>query len=375
MIRPRRLLLVATSMARGGAEQQVVDLATTLRARGWVVAVLSMTAPSDHVDELMAAGIDVASLDMERGRPTPAGFLRYGAFVRRWRPDLVHSHMVHANLLARMGRVFAPRVPVVCTIHNVIEGRRWREIAYRLTDPLASATTAVSQAAAERSVRVDAVPRGRVTFIPNGFDFSRAQVAEGAGDAIRRELGVADGFLWVTVGRLVPEKGHDMLLEAFETVHQARPDVRLAVAGNGPQRRALDQLIAERGLAGSAMLLGERRDVPALLAAANAFVLSSLWEGLPMVLLEAAAQRLPIVCTDVGGCREVARPELGAVLAHPDPADIARGMLRVMDLTPDERARTGTDLRNLVRSEFDMDAVVVRWEELYASLLPVGDTV
>jgi glycosyltransferase involved in cell wall biosynthesis len=196
-------------MARGGAEQQVVDLAMAFRARGWSVAVLSMTTPSDHEDELGSAGIELASLDMRRGRPTPAGFLRYGAFVRRWRPDIIHSHMVHANLLARVGRVFAPTVPVVCTVHTVMEGRLWRAIAYRLTDRLANATTAVSQAAAERSVRTGAVPRGRVIVIPNGFSISRAEVAEGAGEAMRQELGSTDGFLWVTVGRLVPEKGHD----------------------------------------------------------------------------------------------------------------------------------------------------------------------
>jgi glycosyltransferase involved in cell wall biosynthesis len=110
-------------------------------------------------------------------------------------------------------------------------------------------------------------------------------------------------------------------------------------------------------------------DVPALLAAANAFVLSSRWEGLPMVLLEAAAQRLPIVCTDVGGCREVARPDLGAVLTRTDPHDLARGMLKVMELPPEEQARIGQDLRNLVWSEFDIEAIGGRWEELYASLL------
>jgi glycosyltransferase involved in cell wall biosynthesis len=369
MIRQRRLLLVVTSMARGGAEQQVVDLAMALRARDWVVAVLSMTTPSDHVDELIAAGIDVTTLNMRRGRPTPASFVRYGAFVRRWRPDIIHSHMVHANLLARIGRLFAPTVPVVCTVHTVMEGRRWRAIAYRLTDRLANTTTAVSQAAADQSVRVGAVPGGRVTVIPNGFAFTRARIADGAGEAIRRELGAVDGFLWVSVGRLVPEKGHDLLVDAFEMVREKRPDARLAIAGDGPLRPALDQLVAGRGLTGSAILLGERRDVPALLAAGNAFVLSSRWEGLPMVLLEAAAQALPIVCTDVGGCREVARPELGAILARTNPIDLARGMLRVMDLAPAERARTGEQLRNLVRSEFDMDAVVVRWEELYTSLM------
>ena len=372
MTRQRRLLLVTTSMARGGAEQQVVDLARALRTRGWTVAVLSMTTPSDHVDELAAAGIEVASLDMRRGRPTPTGLLRYGAFVRRWQPDVVHSHMVHANLLARIGRVFSPTVPVVCTVHTVMEGRRWRAIAYRLTDRLASATTAVSRAAAERSVHTRAVPRGRITVIPNGFDFSRARILHGAGEAVRDELGAVDDFLWVSVGRLVPAKGHDLLLEAFETVHLARPDARLAIAGDGPERHSLDRLVADRGLAGSAILLGERRDIPALLASASAFVLSSRWEGLPMVLLEAAAQMLPIVSTDVGGCRDVARPDLGAVLTRTDPADLARGMLSVMDMRPEERVRTGQRLQALVQSQFDMDVVAERWADLYASVLAQG---
>lgn len=368
MARPRRLLLLTTSMARGGAERQVVDLARKMCARGWVVAVLSMITPTDYLDELAAGGIEVASLSMTRGRPTLSALLRYGWFVRTWRPDVVHSHMVHANLLARIGRVLAPTVPVVCTVHSVMEGRRWREIAYRLTDPLASATTAVSQAAAERYVRVGAVPRGRIVTIPNGFDLSRDVVPDGARETVRRELRVGNSFLWITVGRLVPEKGHDDLLRAFEVVRRVHPDVRLAIAGDGPERLALGRLANGLELDNAATLLGERRDVPSLLAAADAFVLSSHWEGLPMVLLEAAAQRLPVVCADVGGCREVAKPELGAVLTEMSPAALATGMLSVMALSAAERSKIGRDLRNHVQSEFDMDAVVLRWERLYASV-------
>jgi glycosyltransferase involved in cell wall biosynthesis len=367
--RGRRLLLVATSLARGGAEREVVDLAIALGARGWTVAVVSMTAPNSFLEELATAGVEVASLKMRRGRPTPGGLLRYGSFIRRWRPDIVHSHMVHANLLARVGRVFAPRVPVVCTVHTVREGRRWRALAYRLTDPLASATTAVSSAAAERSVRIGAVPRGRIVVIPNGVDIARLRAATDAFDATRKELHPGDCFLWVTVGRLVAEKGHLMLLEAFEAVHGARPGARLAIAGGGPMRGALERCILDRRLASSAVLLGERLDVPAILASADGFVLSSQWEGLPIVLLEAAAQALPIVCTDVGGCREVAKPELGAVLTNVDPMEIAGAMVRIMDLSADQRAGIGRNLRTHVELEFDMQKLVLRWEALYSSVM------
>jgi len=367
--RPRRVLFLTTSMSRGGAQRQIVDLATGLQADGWWVGVLAMTGPCDYCDELKAAGITFASLRMARGRPTPVALRRYLSFVRRWRPDVIHSHMVHANLLARIGRLFNPGVPVVCTVHNVVEGRRWREIAYRLTDPLASATTAVSSAAAERYVRVGAVPRDRMTFIPNGFDLSADRVPAGAREAIRRELGVGDGFLWVSLGRLDVQKGYDLLLEAFDAVRRVRPNARLAIAGDGPENQALTGMVASLELGESAQLLGDRQDAPAILAGADAFVLSSRWEGMPMVLLEAAAQRLPIVSTDVGGCREVAQSALGAVLTDTSTAAIANGMLSVMDLSPAERARIGTDLREHVHTAFDMDAVLARWEDLYSSVL------
>jgi glycosyltransferase involved in cell wall biosynthesis len=347
----------------------VVDLAIELRARGWAVAVLSMIEPTHHLDALKAADVEVATLGMTRGRPTPGALIRYAAFVRSWRPDVVHSHMVHANLLARIGRVFAPRVPVVCTIHSITEGRRWREIAYRLTDPFASATTAVSSAAAERYVRVGAVPRGRMAVIPNGLARSRQVAPVGARDAVRSAVKAEGNFLWVTAGRLVAEKGHEMLLRAFDALRLVRPHVSLAIAGDGPERQALNRLAVELGLGQAVQLLGERDDVPTILAAADGFVLSSHWEGLPMVLLEAAWQGLPIVSTDVGGCRQVASPELGAVLTESSAAALTDGMLRIMDLSAAERARIGQQLRDHVRSEFDMNAIVERWEGLYVSVI------
>jgi glycosyltransferase involved in cell wall biosynthesis len=365
----RRLLLVSTSMARGGAEQQVVDLASALRVRQWTVAVLSMTTPSDHQEALAAADVELVSLDMTPGRPTPAAFARYLLFVRRWRPRVIHAHMVHANLLARLGHVASWHVPVVCTVHNEVEGPRWREIAYRLTDPLASCTSAVSQAAVDRYVRVGAVPNGRIVMIPNGVDVTRRPATEGARDRIRGELALGDDFLWVNVARLMPEKDHASLLRAFAIVRLTHPGARLVIAGDGPLRSSLAALIEEAGLGDSVSLLGIRKDVSSILAAADAFVLSSLWEGLPMVLLEAAGQGLPIVSTDVGGCREIARPDLGAVLSRTGPDGIAEAMLEVMKLGATARKEMGQRLQHHVRANYDLETVVTTWERVYASVI------
>jgi glycosyltransferase involved in cell wall biosynthesis len=365
----RRVLLLVTSMARGGAERQVVDLAVSLRTRGWEVTVVSMVAPTDHQSELLSGKVALVSLDMTRGRPSIRAMALYLRIVRRWRPDVIHAHMVHANLLARVGRILVPSVPVISTIHNVNEGRRWREMAYRVSDLLSSATTAVSRAAAERYVAVGAVPSGRVTVIPNGFNLERT-ADPSRRDAIRRELRVGqDSFVWLTIGRLVEAKGHDLLVEAFRSVVDAFGGTRLVIAGDGEERIRLQQLIRDLRLEGQVSMLGERRDAQSLLTAADAFVLSSRWEGLPMVLLEAAAQGVPIVSTDVGGCGEIAVPELGAVLTEPHPAALASGMKALMARSSRDREEIGRHLRRHVETEYELSSVVDRWEALYLSLI------
>jgi len=366
--RERRLLLLITSLGRGGAERQIVDLTVRFRRRGWAVAVVSMTEPWAHVEELKAAGAEIVDLGMQRARPTPRGFLKYVRFVRKWRPDVIHSHMVHANLLARAGRIFNWSVPVVCTAHNVNEGARWREIAYRLTDRAASQTTAVSSVISERYERIGAVGRGRIITVPNGIDLADESVSDETRAAKRRELGGPDGFVWICVGRLVPEKGHAMLVEAFDAVRRTHPDIRLAIVGYGMEEAHVAQVVADRGLGDVVFQLGERHDVAALLASSDAFVMASHWEGLPMVLLEAAAQALPIVSTDVGGNRDIARADLGAILCEPTVDSLAAAMSALLDKTPAERARIGQALQANVRAGFDLERVADRWEEIYASV-------
>ena len=166
---PLRVLLVSTSLMGGGAERQVFLLARGLRAHGHAVAVVSMLTPENYVPELEALGVPVSDLGMRRGVPDPRALARLAGVVRRWRPDVVHSHMVHANLLARLARLLAP-VPVeVSTAHNLTEGARWREIAYRLTDPLCTLTTNVCRACVARYVRVGAAPDARSATCPTAW--------------------------------------------------------------------------------------------------------------------------------------------------------------------------------------------------------------
>jgi len=367
----KRVMHVTTGLSYGGAETQLKNLALRLKQRKWSLSVVSMLPPGAYVDELEAAGICVYDLRMRRKVPDPRAVLRLASIVRRERPLVVHAHMIHANLLARITRLFASIPVLICTAHNIIEGGRARELAYRLTDPLADLTTQVSEVGKQRYIQVGAVPPHKIVYIPNGIDTSRFQPNPMVRQAVREQLGCApDAFVWLTVGRLEPVKNHLGLLSAFREVAAVHPNARLLIAGQGSLQAATEQRIVELGLAGRVRLLGLRRDIPDLLNAADAFVLPSLWEGMPLTLLEASATALPIVATDVGGNSEVVLDGKTGYLVPPQEAKaLTQAMLRVMLLSANDRIAMGQAGRAHVVQNFDLERVVDRWESLYRELL------
>ncbi len=372
----KRVLLLSTDLAYGGAEDQVVRLARHLKARGWEVAVATMLAPRAYVTELESAGVSLFSLNVQRGRvPDVRAITRLAKAVRRWRPDVLHSHMVHANLLARLTRPLA-KVPVlVCTAHSIDErgargsgrGRIW---AYRLTDRLCDLTTQVSRAGAKRYVELGAAPERKIRLLPNGIDTAAFSPDVSSGRAMRAQLMPEEGFLWLAVGNLTRAKDYPTLLRAFALVANEQSKSSLFIAGGGPLQGRVETLAAELTIAQRIRFLGQRRDIPQLMRAADAFVLSSAWEGLPMVLLEAAASGLPIVATHVGGNREVVvEGRTGVLTASGDPGALAQAMLELMALPEEERREMGMRGRSHVVEHYDMEQVVDQWEALYLELL------
>ncbi|MCS7058376.1 MAG: glycosyltransferase [Meiothermus sp.] len=377
----KRVLLLVTSLGHGGAETQVVELGRGLAQLGWAVRVVCMVPPGPKAQDLAQAGIPVDSLEMQPGRPSLKGFTRMVRLVRKFQPQVLHAHMVHANLLARLVRPFV-RVPVVlCTAHNIIEGGRWRELAYRLTDSLCDLTTQVSEAGLERYLRVGAIPPRRGLYIPNGVDPKRFAPDPAVRQPLRQRLGAQDGeFVWLAVGRFVEAKDYPNLLRAFAGVVQAHPEARLWLVGQGPLLEPMKELVGSFGLEEKVRFLGARGDVPSLMNAADAYVMSSAWEGMPMVLLEAAAVGLPIVATDVGGNREVVEQGKNGLLVPPkDSQGLAMAMRALMERPAAERTQMGQAGRALVLQRYDLERIVQRWDALYQELLrrktlkPVGE--
>ncbi|MBA3943475.1 MAG: glycosyltransferase [Herpetosiphonaceae bacterium] len=363
------ITFLTTALAYAGAETQVVHLALALKARGWTVEVVTMVAPRAYVAELQAAQIGVYSLDMRPGYPDPRAIFILVHHLRRTHPQIVHSHMVHANVLARITRPFCSVPVLISTAHNMSEGGRWREWAYRLTDPLSDLTTNVSHTAVQRYIAVGAVPQGRLRMMPNGVDTHRFRPAPTVRAQYRHALKLGTEFVWLAVGRFDAVKSYPVLLNAFARLHHHHPAVQLLLVGEGPLQLEARALVAELGLSERVRFLGLRGDIPALMNAADGFVLSSAWEGLPMVLLEAGASGLPIVATDVGGNREAIAPVGGLLTAPHDPASLAGAMARVTVLPAVVRQQMGQAGREHVVNHYDLPLVVDRWEALYCELL------
>jgi glycosyltransferase involved in cell wall biosynthesis len=372
---PQRILLVITTLTFGGAETQVVRLAQELKRRGREVAVACLIKPSNWVEQLRSEGIAVHSLDMKRGVPDLRAIARLCSLVKSFRPDVVHSHMVHANLLARAARLFCRMPVLISTAHNLREtsekgGPTWyKEVLYRLSDFLADRTTIICHAAFKRYVEVGAVPAEKFEVVPNGIDVEQFSPSAEARLAARKSLGMADSvFLWLAVGRLVEQKDYVTLLRAVEILPEG--EYKVLVAGSGPLLEPLKHETKRLQLEDKVQFLGASENIRHLYAAADAFVMSSIFEGLSAALLEASAMALPAVVTNVGGNTEiVTEGQTGFVVPAQNPERLAAAMQTLATLTPEARQHLGAAARAHCLENYRFDLITDQWLDLYARCL------
>jgi glycosyltransferase involved in cell wall biosynthesis len=360
-----RIAYMLTSLGMGGAERQVVALAARMKERGHAVALILLR---ERQPEEWPTTVELVCLEM---RKTPvsllAGLLRARRWLRDFRPELIHSHVFPANVAARLLRISFPAA-VLSTVHNVYEGSWPRMLAYRLTDGLSRRTAFVSQAAADRYARLKAVPAHKTSVLTNGIDLAEFAPSAERRAQLRARMGAGEEFVWLAAGRIVPAKDFPNLLRAFARVRADLPAAQLWIAGESLEAgsSAIQAQAAELGT--SVRWLGLRRDMPALLDAADGFVLASAWEGMPLVVGEAMAMEKPVAATDVGGVRELVG-EAGVIVPAKSPEALAEAMLEMMRRTEEERRTLGRMARERIATRFSIDAKADEWEALYQALL------
>ena len=352
-----RVVLMITELRPAGAERVVFELATRLdRARfePHVLALWSM------------GGVDGPFAQMMRDAGVPVHMLRVGSkldllrvpplvgLLREIDPAILHAHLFHANLVARLVAPLVRRPKVIST-HHVVERRRLgaRMVLDRLTARADDVTVAVSEAVAGFARRECGVRTVRV--IPNGVDLAPFRAAEPAVDLPSRKVVGA-------LGRLDPQKGHADLIRAWPLVLARHPDATLSIGGEGLLRPDLERLIARHGVERSVTLHGHRSDVPRFLSALSVFCMPSRWEGFGLALVEAMACGKPCVASAVDSLPEVLG-DAGMLVPVEDPVTLAQALTALLD---DPALASSLGSRARARAErFSVEKMVLAYEKLY----------
>lgn len=373
-----KVLLVESGRVFGGTERVVWELATRLPAARFDVTVWLSPAPGvdEFAEALRQAGLAVERVPEVERRGDWRGMLDTWSRLRRLRPDLLHVHHVwpaadrYLSMIARLAGV--PHL--VVTEHITGESHSSGQRTLK-RDELrrADAVTAVTGAIVETLVRDYGIDRHRVRIVPNGAELPDAALeaaeAEVAKRWRQRFLSTQIRPLWVVLGRLEEQKGHDLLFEALRRVQTQGLDFTLVVAGEGSRREALEQQASALGLGSRVQFVGQVEEPGPLLAAADGVIMPSRWEGLPLVLLEAMARARPVVATAVGGVPDVVRDGENGSLVPPGDVEALATALETLHRRTDRSLRLAREGQRTVREQFTWHAVADGFEAIYDEVL------
>jgi glycosyltransferase involved in cell wall biosynthesis len=371
MIRPvgvtgLRIAHLIESDGPGGAEQVVADLAVDLQESG-AQSIVFLPARGEGwlAGRLTGTGVLVEYFDLNTPI-SPACARSLAMAFRHHRIEVAHSHEFSMAVYGAWASWLAG-VHHVITMHGsrYYAGRLQRRLALRAAIASSDRIVAVSHRLAEDMSRDLLVRRARIEMIRNGVRRARAYHTR-----LREELGLgSDARLLVAVGNLYAVKGHRYLVEAVALLSDRHPNLHVAIAGRGKLETDITTRAGELGVSARIHLLGLRSDIPAVLAAADVFVLPSLSEGLPLALLEAMFAGRPIVASDVGEIgTALDRGRAGRLVAPGNPVDLAAALDDLLS-DPNGARRLGARARSRAAAEYDVSQMVCRYRSMYEQLL------
>jgi len=339
------------AMGVAGAERHLMTLLPGLRALGVDARLVVLVQPHNPVPAFAPDGVPVERIVIRHH--TDLGVIdRIRRHLTADPPDILHTHLIHADTFGLIAARLAGIRQIVSSRHNDDQFRRWLPIRW-LNRGLWGATQhgiAISEAIRRFSVEVEGADPQKVTTIHYGMTPAPALEPASARQHLRQTLNMpSDALVLGMVCRLVEQKGVTYAIRAFAQINEAHPQTRLVIIGEGGQRAALEAEAGVLGVRGRVYFLGWHDDAAHLMAGFDLFLMPSLWEGFGLVLLEAMAQALPIIGSDVSAIPEVvAHGETGLLVPPRDPAAIAQA---VDTLIKDEALRRHMGLLGQERLE------------------------
>jgi glycosyltransferase involved in cell wall biosynthesis len=364
-----KILYLITTLATGGAELHLLALARALKADGFdiVVAYLHADVPGSRplLTDFAAAGIRVVDLG-GRQRLNALPLQRLLALIRRERPDILHSHLVRADLLAALATLFVPDLPIVSTVHGIYRDRwfgPWARPLLRWMLRRAVHLIAVSGTVRTWLAHDFGIDSSRIRVVHHGIDsdaFSPSAPLTRASNT--PVIGAA--------GRLHPVKGFQYLVDAVAQLRIKSPGVTVRIAGYDAGYGAqLASQIQRLQLTEHIQLAGFQTNMPSFLGSLDIFAMPSLSEGLGQVAIEAMAAGLPVVATDLPALAELILPgQTGLLVPKANPSALAGALAWLLE-HPDESAELGRRAQDRARTEFTIPMMVEAVEDVYARVI------
>ncbi len=379
---PIKILHLIPTLSSGGAERQLVNLVTKTERERVDHTVCVINDSTFFASSIRSAGYKVIDFNLSNKHP----FIKTRAAFRRViadeKPDVIHTWLYDANVSARLA-AFHSSIPIVTSLQladyepDAIHHANWNsrkvrvlrsidKISAWMTDPY---FVACSNFVANSYKKNFGVAGDKIKVIYNSVDPQVLDSGQSDEANLRDELALpADGFVYLNVGRLDPQKNHKTIFAAFRQILDKAPNAFLLLAGVGSMESELRDATRNLGIDEKVRFLGRRGDVGALLALADVFIFPSLFEGLPVALVEAMFKRLPCIASQIEVFAEVIEDNKTGLLIDPlSPDELASAMMRLYE-DADLRRTLGDNAYEHAATKFSSSATAREWEELYAEI-------
>ena len=369
----KRILFVIGQLSVGGAERQMIYLATHLDKSKYQVLVCSFSADVPLLSILNNANVQTVIIPQAM-KPDLTRPIKLFQLTKSYKPDLIHSYLFVANTWARIiGSIL--KVPVVLSERSSeIKKTTWVKIINRTLVSYGSHLIANSQSGADRVIQNNEFSPDKVSIIYNGIPIDKynCRISEEQKAKLLYEFGIKEGTQVIgLIGRLSFAKNHELLFESYKTIVEHFPHSRILCVGDGPRKKELMQLVETFGIKDHVFFTGMRKDIPECFSIMDVMVLPSRWEGLPNVILEAMAAKCPVVAADVGGVSELVTDGVTGWLVEPGNKDELANKVIVALSDFQQLEKVKRNAYAFVTENFSIEKMVTYTEKVYEEV--IGD--
>lgn len=363
-----KALFVIWSLEEGGAERFLTSLAQNFDRTKIEPVICCLNRKGIWAEELEAKGMRVVALEKKMGIDLRA-FFTLIKFMKKERFDIVNTQLWESDTMGRVAAILAGIPVIISTAQNVdIWKKWWQRIIDRLLSLRTNKIIAVSEATKEYYYKKVGIPSSKIVVIPNAIDISKF---ENVGDVtyLYDELGVTkENFILTCIGRLTEQKGHRYLLDSVALLKARHPSIRVLLVGKGEDENSLKKLCRDLNINTMVRFLSFRSDIPQILKLSDALALPSIYEGLPLCVLEAMSAAKPVIVTDAGGNREIVVDKgTGFIVPPRDAVALAEAIKSLLNLSDRGRAM-GERGREIIKNNFTIKPIADKTTGLFLSL-------